>query len=42
MTKAVEFTTALVRLLDRDAARRTGQDLLPEGSSPGGTAEPVA
>lgn len=37
MTNATEFTTALVRLLDRDAARRTGQDLLPED-----TTEPVA
>ncbi len=37
MTKAVDFTLALVRLLNRDAARRTGEDLLPERTS-----EPVA
>lgn len=30
MTLTTEFAMALVRLLDRDAARRTGQDLQPE------------
>lgn len=42
MTDAVEFTLALVRLLDRDAARSSGQDLLPAGTPGDGAAEPVA
>jgi hypothetical protein len=33
MANATDFVTALVRLLDRDAGRRIGQDLLPEHAS---------